>query len=255
MTVEYRKEGRIAYFTINRPDGTNIIDIKGMQEYSEAMTEFQNDPDLWVGIITGKGKRVFCAGADLKEAFTLMRDQDIGRSEPPMPQRGMEVWKPLIAAINGLAIGGGLEIALACDIRIAAENARLGLPEVTLGLIPGWGGTQRLPRLIPWCKAAEIIFTGKIIDASEALRINLINSVVPYANLMSTAAEYAEAICRVSPLAVQAAKKAMLRGCDVSLEKGLELENHLVSHVLKTEDCIEGMTAYLEKRKAAFKGR
>jgi enoyl-CoA hydratase/carnithine racemase len=255
MVIEYRKEGQIAFFTISRPEGTNSLNSLGMQELSEAMLDFCDDPELRTGIITGKGKRIFCAGADLKELAPTMQAGAIPQGTPPMPQRGLKINKPLIAAINGLAVGGGLEIALACDIRIAAENARFGLPEVTTGLIPGWGGTQRLPRLVPWCKAAEMILTGKLIDAREAYRIFLVNEVVPQEILMSTAMDYAEAICRASPSAVQAAREAMLRGTEMPLDKGLELENELVSRVLKTQDFQEGLAAYLEKRKPVFTGR
>jgi len=166
---------------------------------------------------------------------------------------GMDIWKPLVAAINGYAFGGGLEIALACDIRIASDNARLGTPEVTLGLIPAWGGTQRLPRMIPWCKAAELVLMGKQIDAQEAYRIGLVNKVVPQGELMSTAREWAEAICQAGPLAVRAAKEAMVRGSDMSLNDGLRLENALVANIFSSEDFTEGTSAFLEKRKADFK--
>jgi enoyl-CoA hydratase/carnithine racemase len=169
--------------------------------------------------------------------------------------RGFELWKPLIAAINGLALGGGLEMALACDIRIASENARLGTPEVNLGLIPGWGGTQRLPRMIPWCKAAEILLMGRLIDAQEAYRIGLVNKVVPQAEVMTAAKEWAEVICRVGPLAVRAAKEAMVRGFSMPLEDGLRLENSLIGYLMGTEDFVEGTTAFVEKRKPVYKAK
>jgi len=174
---------------------------------------------------------------------------------PASIMRGLEMWKPLVAAINGMALGGGLELALACDIRIAAENARLGTPEVTLGLIPGWGGTQRLPRVIPWCKAAELLLTGRLIDAQEAYRIGLVNKVVPQAEVMAAAREYAEAICKAAPLAVRAAKEAMLRGSAMTLEEGLRLENALVASVMATEDFAEGTGAFVEKRKPDYKAK
>ena len=169
--------------------------------------------------------------------------------------RGLELWKPLIAAVNGLALGGGLEIALACDLRIASEGARFGLPEVTLGLIPGWGGTQRLPRVVPWCKAAEILLMGRPIDAQEAYRIGLVNKVVPPEAVMPTAKEWANTICQAGPLAVRAAKEAMVRGSSMSLEEGLRLESSLVAYLFSTEDFTEGTTAFAEKRKPAYKAK
>ena len=174
---------------------------------------------------------------------------------PATPMRGLELWKPLIAAINGLALGGGLEIALACDIRIASEKARLGVPEVTLGLIPGWGGTQRLPRMVPRCKAAEMLLTGKAIDAQEAYRIGLVNTVVPSEAVMPTAREWAETICQAGPLAVRAAKEAIIRGSSLTLEEGLRLESDLEAYLMSTEDFAEGTQAYVEKRKPDFKAR
>jgi enoyl-CoA hydratase/carnithine racemase len=174
---------------------------------------------------------------------------------PDTPMRGLELWKPLIAAINGMALGGGLEIALSCDIRIASEKARLGVPEVTLGLIPGWGGTQRLPRVIPWCKAAEMLFMGKPVDAQEAYRIGLVNKVVPPEEVMATAREWAGIICQSGPLAVRAAKEAMIRGSSMSLEDGLRLENALEGYCVHTEDFIEGTTAFIEKRKPDYKAK
>ncbi len=169
--------------------------------------------------------------------------------------RRLELWKPLIAAINGLALGGGLEIALACDIRIASEKAKLGVPEVTLGLIPGWGGTQRLPRMVPWCKAAQMLFTGKPVDAQEAYRIGLVNVVVPPEAVMPTAKQWAGDICQVGPLAVRAAKEAMIRGSSMTLEDGLRLENALMANVMQTEDFTEGTTAFAEKRKPVYKAK
>ena len=168
---------------------------------------------------------------------------------------GLEIWKPLIAAINGFALGGGLEIVLSCDIRIAAETATFGTPEITIGIIPGWGGTQRLPRMIPWCKAAEILLMGKPIDAQEAYRIGLVNKVVPQDKVMSTAKEWAEVICQAGPLGVRAAKEAMIRGSGMTLEDGLRLEYSLFDYLLGTEDFTEGTTAFVEKRKPDYKAK
>jgi len=256
MAIDYKKENRIAIFTVNRPEAFNAINVQAMQELHEAMVAFRDDPELWVGIITGAGEKAFCVGADIKNMLPFMKENR-GKpwTLPATTMRGLELYKPLIAAINGLALGGGLELALSCDIRIASENARFGQPEVNLGLMPGWGGTQRLPRVIPWAKAAEILFTGKPVDAQEAYRIGLVNKVVPQDKVMPTAKEWAEAICQVGPLGVRAAKQAMMRGCSMSFEDGLRLENALFDYLLSTEDYAEGSAAFTEKRKPNFKAK
>lgn len=256
MEFDYRKEGRTAIFTINRPDARNSFNTKMLQDLYEAMLDFRNDQGLWVGIITGEGEKAFCGGTDAKERLPILKEHR-GSPEvtPANPMRGLELWKPLIAAVNGLALGMGLEIILACDIRIASENARFGLPEVTLGLIPGQGGTQRLPRMIPWCKAAEMVFTGKMIDAQEAYRIGLINEVFSSDELMSKAREWADTICKAAPLAVKAAKEAMIRGYNMDLNDGLRLENALLSYLVGTEDFAEGVKAFGEKKRPVYKGK
>jgi len=256
MAVNYEKSGRIAIFTINRPEAMNALNMETMGELRDAMTDFRDDPELWVGIVTGAGEKAFCGGADIKDTLPFMKEHshDVW-SFPPSIMRGLEMWKPLVAAINGMALGGGLELALACDIRIASETARLGTPEVTLGLIPGWGGTQRLPRAVPWCKAAELLLMGKLVDAEEAYRIGLVNKVVPQAEVMATAKEWAEAICKAAPLAVRSAKEAMIRGSAMTLEEGLRLESSLVAYVMATEDFTEGTTAFVEKRKPDYKAK
>jgi enoyl-CoA hydratase/carnithine racemase len=256
MAVNYEKSGKIAIITLNRPEAMNALNLETMSELREVMMDFRDDADLWVGIVTGVGEKAFCGGADIKDTLPFMKEHS--RDQWAMPDsimRGLEMWKPLIAAINGMALGGGLELALACDIRIASETARLGTPEVTLGLIPGWGGTQRLPRAVPWCNAAELLLMGKLVDAGEAYRIGLVNRVVPQAEVMATAKEYAEAICKAAPLAVRAAKEAMLRGSAMTLEEGLRLENALVASVMATEDFTEGTTAFVEKRKPDYKAK
>ena len=254
MAVDYEKEGRIAIFTLNRPEAMNSMDMETLQELHQAMVDFRDDPELWVGIITGAGEKAFCGGADIKDALPFMKEHGGDPwSFPPEIWRGFELWKPLIAAINGLALGGGLEIALACDLRIASENARLGTPEVNLGLMPGWGGTQRLPRMVAYCKAAEIVLMGRPIDAQEAYRIGLVNKVVPQGELMTAAKEWAQVICQVGPLAVRAAKEAMIRGYSMSLEDGLRLESSLFNYLADTEDFAEGAAAFKEKRKPVFK--
>lgn len=256
MGFDYKKEGQIAIFTINRPEARNAFDTQMLKALYEAMIGFRDDGELRVGIITGAGEKAFCGGTDAKERLPILREhRGSPEATPANPMRGLEVWKPLIAAVNGVALGMGFEIILACDIRIASENARFGLPEVTLGLIPGQGGTQRLPRMIPWCRAAEMILTGKIIDAQEAYRIGLINEIVSSSELMQKAKEWAETICQAAPFAVKAAKEAMIRGYNMDLNDGLRLENALVSYLVGTEDFTEGVKAFAEKRKPVYKGK
>lgn len=254
MSIEYTKEGKIAIFTLNRPDALNAITPKMLQELSIALLDFKDDENLMVGVITGAGDKAFSIGADIKTMLPEMkRVRSQKQPEPPTIMHGLEIWKPMIAAINGACLGGGLELALACDLRIASENATFGMPEVTLGLIPGWGGTQRLPRTIPLAKAAEMLLTGRPINAQEAYRIGLINRVVPLAQLMLVARQLAEIICRAAPLAVRAAKQAMLQGIDLPLEKGMSLERSLNDFLLTTDDFEEGCKAFIEGRKPVFK--
>lgn len=256
MSVDLIKEGKTAVITINRPRALNSLDVATYLEFSERLIQFRDDPDLHVGIITGEGSRAFSIGADINEMLPYLKEHRTDpESLPATVMRGMNLYKPLIAAINGLALGGGLEIALACDIRIASDKARFGLPEVTLGLMPGWGGTQRFPRSVAYCKAAELVFTGKIIDAQEAYRIGLVNTVVPAEQVLPVAKEWADTILKAAPLAVRAAKEAMLRGVEMDLEAGLDLEAKLCSYLCGTDDFTEGLTAHEERRKPDYKGK
>jgi enoyl-CoA hydratase/carnithine racemase len=254
--IEYTREGEIALFTINRPEALGALNVEGMKQLQDALLDFRDDDRLLVGIITGSGDKAFSAGVDIKDYLPFIkRTTDKPWQRPTGIIRGLNIWKPLIAACNGLAVGGGLELALACDIMLASENARFGLPEVTVGLIPGGGGTQRLPRAIPRRIAAEMLFTGQTIDAQEAYRIGLANKVVPQAELMNEARKLAESICKAAPLAVRTVKEAMVRGLDMSLEDGLQLEDDLTRYIMSTEDFEEGITAFTEKRKPKFEGR
>ena len=256
MSLLYEKKGKIAYITINRPDALNALNPETYGELSDALIDFRDDDNSWVVIITGAGDKAFCAGADIKEMLPLLEGL---RNEwwrlPPTIMRGLELWKPVIAAINGFALGGGLELALSCDFRIAAENAKLGLPEVTLGLIPGWGGTQRIARVIPKAKAAEILLMGQQVNAQEAYRIGLVNRVVPQSELLTEATAWAEKLCAIPPLAVRAANEAMCKGLDMTLEEGLDLETKLEDFLFTTEDSKEGRSAWAEKRKPNLKAK
>jgi len=255
MPIEYKKEGKIAIFTINRPEVLNALSPDALWELTEALIDFRDNKDLWVGIVTGAGEKAFCTGLDLRGAAP---GANINPSRQGMPQqtlvRGLELWKPLIAAVNGYAFGGGFEIALACDIRLAADTAQFGLTEVTLGLIPGWGGTQRLPRMIPFGKAAELMLMGKRLKAQEAYDLNLVSKVVPQKDLMPTAMEWANQICACAPLAVRYAKETMMRGRDMTLADGLKLESEMAAKSTSTKDFAEGRQAFMEKRKPVWKG-
>jgi enoyl-CoA hydratase/carnithine racemase len=253
--IEYRKEGRIAIISINRPEALGAITVKGFEELHDALIDFRDNDELLVGIITGTGNKVFCSGVDVKDMLPFVKKTATKPwQQPTTVMRGLDLWKPLIAALNGLTLGGGLELALACDIRIASENVSFGFPEVRVGIFPAGGGTQRLPRLIPPGIAAEMIFTGKMIDAQEAYRIGLVNRVVPLDQLMPVAKKLAEAICEVGPLAVRTAKEAIIRGMSMGLEDGLRLETTLTPIVVSSEDFEEGINAFSEKRKPKFKG-
>ena len=254
--VEYTKEGKIAIFTINRPEALGALNVEGMRQLHNAFIDFRDDDELLVGIITGTGDKAFSAGVDIKDYLPFVkRTTDKPWKRPAGIMRELDIWKPLIAACNGLTYGGGLELALACDMVITSENATFALPEVTVGLCPGGGGTQRLPRVIPRRIAAEMLFTGKPIDAQEAYRIGLVNKVVPRDELMTEAKKLAETICQPAPLAVRTAKEAMMRGLDMSLEEGLRLEDDFQRYIMSTKDFEEGITAFREKRRPKFEGK
>jgi E-phenylitaconyl-CoA hydratase len=253
MPIEYRTEDRTAIITINRPEVLNALSAENLIEISNHLVRYRDDMKLRACIITGAGEKAFCTGMDVKETQPDGLGNPAARPDNTLV-RGLEIWKPLIAAVNGYALGGGFELALACDIRIASENAMFGLPEVTLGLIPGWGGTQRLAKLIPYGKALEMILTGKRIDTNEALNLNLVSKVVPQKDLMKVAKELAVQFCDSAPLAIQAAKEAVYRGYDIPLAEGLKLESELSKKTMSTQDYAEGRTAFLEKRKPEYKG-
>ena len=255
----FETKGRIAYLTLNRPEAYNAMNRELWDGLIKAWTEVGENPDIWVGILTGAGNKAFCSGQDLKEMAEWMAISEDQRPALPLPavnpMNDMQIWKPMICAINGVCIGGGLELALACDIRIAADTARLGLAEVKSGVIPGNTGSQKLPRLIPFAKALELLMTGDLVTAEEACRLGLVNKVVPFDQLMAEAEAMANKICENGPLAVRAVKELAYRGIEMSLADGLKLEQEVGARLSKSEDAMEGPRSFAEKRKPVWKGR
>jgi len=255
--IVLQKKEHILYVTINRPKALNALDAKTLDELEEALGAAQKDDDVLVLIVTGAGERAFVAGADIGEITKLDY-----RSGVRFARRGQELFsrlenllKPSIAAVNGFALGGGCELAMACTIRIASENAKFGQPEVKLGLIPGYGGTQRLPRLVGKSNAMHLLLTGEMIDAQRALQIGLVSKVVPQDQLIPTAEKIAQSIISMGPIAIRSAVEAVNRGYDLDLPSALMIEADLFGAVCGTEDMKEGTGAFLEKRRAEFKGK
>jgi enoyl-CoA hydratase/carnithine racemase len=253
---EFAQEGSIAIFTLNRVEKHNAVTPEMMRLMEASLMEFMENSELRVAIVTGAGEKAFCSGADVAEWLSFVKaTADKPWRVPDTPMRGLSVTKPLIAAVNGIAFGGGGEIALACDLRIASENASFRWPEPTLGILPRLGGTQRLPRLVGYARAMEILLTNEKIDAPTALKIGLVNKVVPQERLMDAARDMALAICKLAPLAVGAIKRCLAEGYEMDMEKGLALENDLGLRLYQTEDYAEGVLAFREKRPPVFKGK
>lgn len=255
--LQYKKEAPIAVLTIHRPEVRNALSNALVEEMAQAFDRIEKDEEVRVLIITGEGDKAFMAGADIKELqerdFVLGRQQTKRRQE--VFNRLAEMSIPVIAAVNGYALGAGLELALACTIRIASTRARLGSPEVNLGIIPGDGATQRLPRLVGLGKAMEMVLTGAFIEAEEAQSIGLVNKVVAPEDLLAECKDMAKTIASKSPLAIQYAKEAINRSLEVGLYEGLAHESYLHALSCATEDKKEGVAAFLEKRKPNFQGR
>lgn len=255
-TLLLERRNRVAIITINRPDKRNALNIKTREEGAAALEELRADDSVGVVVITGAGDKAFIAGADIAEfagrTAISQRAVMVGRS---LFTAFDTFPKPIIAMINGYCLGGGCEVALACDIRIASANASFGQPEINLGIIPGGGGTQRLTRLVGEGKAMEMILTGEIIDAQTAFRIGLVNHVVPLDQLEAKTMEIATRIAAKAPISVSLAKEAVKVASRSNLDEGLRREVDLFALCFSTEDKDEGVSAFLEKRKPVFKGK
>lgn len=254
--VTYEKKGRVAVVTLNRPERMNALHPPSHVELDEIWNDFERDPEVWVGIVTGAGDKAFSAGNDLR--YTA----EHGMDKVTFPDSGFggltsrsTCWKPIIAAVNGYALGGGFEIALACDVIVAAEHARVGLPEVRVGLMPGAGGVHRLPRMIPQKIALGYMLTGRHMTAQEALRWGVVNEVVPLPELMPAAMRWAGEILEGAPLSVRAVKQAAMLGLGQPLEQALAMNYNEVLRMRRSEDTVEGPRAFAEKRKPRWQGR
>ncbi len=251
------KENQIVTLTLNRPKAMNAFSVGLVDKLKIEIDELRFAPDVRVVIITGAGDKAFCAGADLKER-AKMNDSEVKRFIFTLRDLLVSIEdlnKPVIAAVNGFALGGGTELALVCDIRIAAETALMGLTETRLAIIPGGGGTQRLPRLIGKGKAKELIFTGRRVDAEEALEVGLVNRVVPKDILLDACREMAGMILETGPIAIEQAKYAINKGMETDLTTGLAIESNAYWLTIPTQDRLEGLAAFREKRKPVYKGR
>ncbi len=263
MSIRVAREGHILVITLDRPEAHNALSRSMSQALCDAWRTLRDDPELRVAVLTGAGGRAFCAGADLKElgayyrSLTPIERRERGEHEPGLGgiTRNLDPGKPTIAAIDGHCLAGGLELALACDVRLATARSSFGLPEVKRGIIPGAGGTQRLPRCIPQALAMEMLLTGDAVDAETALRAGLVNRVVEPDQLLSEAMKLATRIAANAPLAVQAARTAALRGRHLPLDEGLRIEQLYAEPLRGTEDAQEGIAAFAEKRAPEFRGR
>lgn len=256
VVLEERRD-QVAILTLNRPEVMNSFNFAMLRGLRDKVEALRFDPEIRVVIVTGAGDKAFCAGADLKERATL---SDVQVKEFIFTIRNLftaieELPKPVIAAVNGVALGGGTELALACDLRIASETATMGLTETRLAIIPGAGGTQRLPRLVGRGKAKELIFTGRRVGAEEALRIGLVNTVTAPEKLMEECLAMAAMICETGPIAIQQAKYAINYGLETDLHTGLAIESNAYWITIPTQDRLEGLAAFREKRKPVYKGQ
>ena len=256
-TIRYELNDGVATVTLDRPDVHNAMNEPMRRELTRCFTELATADDVRVVVVTGAGQRAFSAGADIREFVELMPPvrHRVERQRVDFRQMMDRCPQPILAAIRGYALGGGLELALACDIRIAGDDALLGLTEINLAIIPGGGGTQRLPRLVGRGKALEMILTGARLRADEALRIGLVEQVVPAAEALTTAQDFARTLAAKAPVALRYAKEAVVKGLALPLADGLRLENDRSTLLRTTEDRIEGARAFLEKRPPRWRGK
>ncbi|GFZ32534.1 short-chain-enoyl-CoA hydratase [Clostridium zeae] len=255
--VILEKEGNIAIVTINRPKALNALNSETLKDIDTVVSELEKDKEVYAVILTGAGEKSFVAGADISEMKDLNEEQgrEFGALGNKVFRRLEVLDKPVIAAISGFALGGGCELAMACDIRIASVKAKFAQPESGLGITPGFGGTQRLPRIVGLGKAKELIYTGDIINAEEALRIGLVNKVVALESLMDEAKALANKIAQNAPIAVKLCKDAIDRGMQVSIDEAIVIEAEDFGKCFATEDQKEGMTAFVERREKNFKNQ
>lgn len=256
-TLLYEKREGIGYVTVNRPDKLNALNRKVMDELNDCFRAIQNDDEVRVVILTGAGEKAFVAGADVGElaALTPLEGKELSRHGHQVLDLIEDLGKPVIAAVNGFALGGGCELAMACTLRMASENARFGQPEVKLGIIPGYAGTQRLARLVGKGQALQMILSAEPVSAQEAYRVGLVNQVVPAADLIPAAETLARKTLANAPLAIKLALEAVNRGLDMTREQGQALEATLFALCCTTADMKEGTQAFLEKRPAKFAGK
>jgi E-phenylitaconyl-CoA hydratase len=257
MSVDLERDGAVAVITVNREERLNALDADHYAELGAAWVEVRDDPSIRAAVVTGAGGRAFSVGADLKSFIPEVPELDGFwlTQQGQLLNRGLEVWKPVVAAVNGYCLGGGLTLLLATDLRVAVPHATFGLPEVRRGVLPANGGTQRVLAQLPFAIAMELLLTGEPIDAETALRWGLVNRVVAAEELLPVALEYAVRLAANAPLAVQAAKELAYRSRDLDLATGLRLEQAMARVLRASEDAREGAAAFQERREPAFKGR
>lgn len=254
--IIYEKNEAIATITLNRPEALNAFSKEVIEEVLQAVEDAKNDENVRVVVLTGAGEKAFSAGADIKamKGMNALKARELSLMGEKLCCALENMEKPVIAAMNGYALGGGLEVAMSCDLRIASENVRVGQTEINIGLIPGWGGTQRLTRLVGVAKAKEMVFTGRMIDAKTAEQLGIVNMVVPADKFKEAVKQFAAELATKAPVAIKVAKALINKGAEIGLDAALALEREGFGVVASTEDLQEGVAAFTEKRKPTFKG-